>query len=200
MANIYEEFIKILQNEMEDAADKFNGPASEDELQELQDVIGTALPEKFIEFYKAADGEADSIGAILGFSLMPISSIIDEHEYISDCGDITSYKKGIIKEGSGNSKWIPFADDAGGSFFAIDLDPDTEGTVGQIITIDGNSGVSYVVAQSFEELLLHVIPEEMQKRNFGVGVAEDDFDEEFAHFSWIDGHYFDNIESRFQAD
>lgn len=88
--------------------------------------------------------------------------------------------------------WLPIAGDGGGSFLAMDLAPDTEGNIGQIITLDRESNISYVIAASFRELLLDVIPREFANGNFNVNDEE-----ELEVFEWIDGHYFNHIKERF---
>jgi cell wall assembly regulator SMI1 len=54
-----------------------------------------------------------------------------------------------------SDRWIPFANDFGGNFLCIDLDPDVGGTPGQIIELDGMS--RKVVTSSLVEFLASLL-------------------------------------------
>ena len=193
MNNICQLFFEILSQYLPNAANAFGTPANSEILDKMNKIVMNKLPKDFLDFYRTANGEAEYIGSILGFELMPIENIMGEHEFLRKYPKkFISYQRGKIKEGRYNSMWLPIASDGGGSFLAIDLDPGTEGNVGQIITLDRESNISYVIAASFRELLLDVIPKEFANGNFDV----DDEDKPEA-LEWVDGHYFNHIKERF---
>jgi cell wall assembly regulator SMI1 len=51
------------------------------------------------------------------------------------------------------SRWIPFAEDSGGNFICIDLEPASQGIVGQIIKMEVNAGPVATEYESFFEWL-----------------------------------------------
>lgn len=194
MGSLYQEFVSILIQYLPNADKSFGKNTNTAVLNEINAIVKNKLPEDFINFYSEVNGEENPIGSILGFTLMPLEQIRMEYDHLCNSSyplNITSHSEGVIQEGKYNSMWIPIASDAGGSFFALDLDPGVNGVIGQIITIDHESDISYVVANSFRELLMDVIPNELQGGNFDV-----DDEEEPEMFEWTSGHYFNDIKDR----
>ncbi len=87
-----------------------------------------------------------------------------ESVYESDCEHISSFEEGKIKEEYFNPKWLPIAQDYGGNFLAIDLDPDIKGKVGQIINCGRDEDELHVVSDSFQDFLQLII-EQLEKKN-----------------------------------
>ncbi|MFF2092141.1 SMI1/KNR4 family protein [Paenibacillus sp. NPDC058174] len=85
--------------------------------------------------------------------------------------DIISSKPDVIKDGNYRERWIPFAEDGGGSYLAIELDPGKKGVYGQIITIDHNSDFSYVIAESLGHFFEFI---DSSLRNSSIGISEED--------------------------
>lgn len=61
-----------------------------------------------------------------------------------------------IKEIYFHNKWIPFISDVGGNYIGYDLDPDQNGTKGQIIIFGRDERQSIVVAKSLTEFLTKI--------------------------------------------
>lgn len=79
---------------------------------------------------------------------------------------LTSTPKGAIKKKYFHTKWIPLLSDFGGNYIGIDLDPDTEGTKGQIIIFGRDEEDMMVLSNSWEEFLdwnLNLISKEGDK-------------------------------------
>jgi len=67
-----------------------------------------------------------------------------------------SVPKNSIKEIYFHNKWIPFISDAGGNYIGYDLDPDENGTKGQVIVFGRDELQSVVVGKSLTEFLTKV--------------------------------------------
>ena len=61
-----------------------------------------------------------------------------------------------IKSDHWNLHWIPISDNDAGDQLCLDLDPGSEGQVGQIIFWDHEVGATKVIASSFEELMKQI--------------------------------------------
>jgi cell wall assembly regulator SMI1 len=71
--------------------------------------------------------------------------------------------EGSIKNLYFHSKWLPVAHDFGGNYIGIDLDPDANGTKGQVIVFGRDEDRKFVVAQSLTEffaLFLEMLEDE----------------------------------------
>ncbi len=65
----------------------------------------------------------------------------------------TSTPEGAIKKKYYHIKWIPLISDYGGNYIGIDLDPDTNGTKGQVIIFGRDEEDMLVLANSWDEFL-----------------------------------------------
>lgn len=169
---------------------KLLNPAAEDiKIDELESISGEKIPEDFRKLYLAYNGEGEKIfGVMSGFRWMNIDSVIREWSSLQESAyDIISDKDGLIKEGKFKKGWIPFAEDCGGSFLVMDLEPGVRGTYGQIITIDRNSDISYVVSKSLAMFF------EFIENSFKNGNLNAFQDENVKVIQWKKGHLFDDI-------
>lgn len=66
---------------------------------------------------------------------------------------LTSTPSGAIKKKYFHIKWIPILSDFGGNYIGIDLDPDTNGTKGQVIIFGRDEEDMFVLANSWDEFL-----------------------------------------------
>jgi cell wall assembly regulator SMI1 len=66
---------------------------------------------------------------------------------------VTTTAKNVVKCEYWIDGWLPFAKDAGGNALAIDLDPDVNGTQGQVIVMGPDEDVRYVLAPGVAELI-----------------------------------------------
>ena len=177
--------IEALMKKWPECEKYFVSGVGEQVLQELEEVTGFALPPNFKALYLEANGEKQYIGSILGFELMSIEKIIREYRILQDASySVMSDEVDKVKEGGFQKGWIPFADDGSGSFIVVDLDPASKGNVGQIITIDRDCDISYVLATSLEELI-EKISDCLDDGRLTL--------EEEAYFKWGRGHLFDDI-------
>ncbi len=137
-----------------------NTGASEADFDQLEAVIGCALPEDFNALYRVHNGEQDFGNGVLdGEEWLSIERVIDEYTIWRDL-----YEDGVFLDGGKdfgcepdvgikpdywwNPKWVPLTADGGGNGKMIDLDPSSAGTYGQVIQMWHDEGVRSVIAPS----------------------------------------------------
>ncbi|MGI5204491.1 SMI1/KNR4 family protein [Spirillospora sp. CA-108201] len=97
---------------------------------------------------------ADGDGGIADWTEIARDWIYEPHKtLIRDSDPAGAVKRSIMRPG-----WIPFADDTGGNFLAVDMDPGPTGRPGQVIAIgtDHSSGAVYL-ADSVTGLLRRLV-------------------------------------------
>jgi len=77
----------------------------------------------------------------------------------------SSSKPGYVKPVYANSKWIPLT--SGSDHLGLDYDPDSKGTIGQVINFGRDEDVKHVIADSFEEFLKWYV-EQLDGGNFHI--------------------------------
>ncbi|ULG73540.1 SMI1/KNR4 family protein [Macrococcus brunensis] len=140
--------------------DHVNPGATDEELQELEEVFGEPLDPDFKTLYQAHNGESfDSPGLFFGLEWLSLDEVMNEVEFNQDEEeefDEFPYEiepAGAIKPIYYHAKWLPFAADGFGNFLAVDMDPGENGKKGQIISYGSDEETFYVVADSLNNLL-----------------------------------------------
>lgn len=171
-------------------------------IQEVEKEMEITFPKELKALYLANNGTL-GLGSILGFELMPIEDLITEWKQnkktIETKIEIKSNPEGAIRLKSQDNNWIPFAFNNSHTYLAIDLNPDINGNVGQIINIGNGEGndVKYVLAENLEELLKKSI---MIYECNGLSIDEDfevaeGTEEENENLiKFMDKHLFDIVE------
>ncbi|RDB36803.1 MAG: hypothetical protein DCC88_03255 [Spirobacillus cienkowskii] len=161
------------------------------ELKKFELEIGRRLPQDFRRFYLLHDSHdnknrkkyAEYIGIIYCWQLLALKDSISAWEdwacFEKDWDDNCQFSKCMagkkIKEKYVNRGWIPFAEDCGGNYLGIDLDPDINGTYGQVINFGRNEDNKYVLADSFLGFLKWYVLQ-LQNKNFIAKGDEDDYE------------------------
>ncbi|MER7077712.1 Cell wall assembly regulator SMI1 [Saccharopolyspora kobensis] len=126
-------------------------PATEEDLDAAEERLGFALPPDLRALYGVADGDGDDVinSVFDGHPWHPLDELGDEEEdwllvldweyepqrrVVFDSEPSNAVRRSVLRPG-----WIPFADDTGGNWLAVDMDPGPEGRPGQVIAI----GVDY---------------------------------------------------------
>lgn len=121
----------------------------------LEKIAKIKMPKELIQLYLLYD--KDDFGTFLGFDMIDRKDLINEFnedKIFNQCPELLrSIIPNTIKNMDTNSKWIPFARDDQGTYFAIDLDPDVNGKIGQIIAYGTEQDEKLVYADSFCEFL-----------------------------------------------
>ena len=127
--------------------------ASSEEIQTLEERMGLTLPEEFSTFLMVHNGAMwfDSykyIGTEQIYQTWLRMNQIQEEGFFAN-RQIDPRSLGIIKNAWWDSHWIPFAEDSCGNLHCIDLAPDVNGTVGQVIYWEKIEGPLPSGCQSF---------------------------------------------------
>ncbi len=118
---------------------------------------GIVIPQELKDLYSINGGEnRATVEGCIGFSLHRFLSY-GPLEDMEDNGGITSIPEGHVKILYNSKNWIPFADDNIGGSLCIDLDPDENGTVGQVISFDSDCDDRIVFAKSLPDFLQYLI-------------------------------------------
>ena len=135
------------------ACEDFKQGASTEEIISLEERIGMSLPEEFAAYLMVHNGEM-WFGSYryLGTERIEqnrsiMNQIVEGGAF--DSLQVEDVSKGIIKNTWWDSHWIPFAEDSGGNMICIDLDPDVNRTVGQVIYWEKHEGPLPTNCQSF---------------------------------------------------
>jgi cell wall assembly regulator SMI1 len=132
-------------------------PAEAEKLSQLQVLVEETLPAGLIELYSIHNGINRNTRAnfFYGFPFIPVEKILEQIKSYSPPNDGLALKyadPGIRNSFMFGSKRIPIGDDAGTCLICVDLDPDIDGTKGQIILVDYDYLVAIKLADSVEEL------------------------------------------------
>ncbi len=153
LSTIIAEIKEILRPTVSIAVDGLQPPATEDQLNHLEQIVGWPLPEEFRSLYKIHNGENDPIGFVFGMELLPLTGIESNWKVWTDFADdddcefdAASIPSGYVQEKYAHRGWIPFTHDGSGNHFAIDLAPGPRGKVGQVIVFGNDENMKYVVA------------------------------------------------------
>ena len=148
-----------------------NAPATQQEIDDLEKILGANLPEDFVAFLKIHNGQdQDSDGLINTEELLSTDRITDEWKVwktLLEKGDLnlkSEPDKGI-KSDWWNAKWIPITYDGSGNHYCIDLDPANGGQYGQIIRMWHDSSERELIAPSFKAWLNSYVGD-LEKGNY----------------------------------
>lgn len=133
-----------------------NPPASDVDIQNLEQHLGVKLPTDFVECLKVHDGQRGAASWLFQDSeFLSSQRILDEWAIWKDLlngGDLDGAE---AEPGAGiqpvwwNPKWIPFTYNGAGDHLCLDLDPASGGRAGQIITLWHDDGARKKKADSF---------------------------------------------------
>lgn len=133
-------------------------PVTEEDLAAVEEELGVALPPDLRALYGVADGDGELINPLFDrhpwFSLAEIGNQDDEWLDISQEWQYEPWRRTVFDTQPANAVrrsplrpgWIRFADDTGGNWLAVDMDPGPNGRPGQVIAIgvDYAEGPTYV--------------------------------------------------------
>lgn len=142
---------------------------TEEQIQDLENQLGFALPPVLVDFYKTHNVKYNSVTSTFSLTgvdkmeyyLLPFEQIFDIYTEILECNGEYNYNQvprddydeKIRCEIYANPKWIPFAQNLQGDYFMIDLDPSEKGNMYQIIDLQNDSWERIVIADSLETLI-----------------------------------------------
>jgi cell wall assembly regulator SMI1 len=140
--------------------------ATTESLEALERHIGISLPDSVKSFLLIHDGQK-GFGLIQGEGLLSVDGIrkqwdmwrsIDEEEMNIDCADfMASEPAGHIRPMYTNRLWIPLTSDGGGNHIGLDYDPDSLGTIGQVIAFGRDEDTKRLLANDFVTFVMQCI-------------------------------------------
>ena len=135
-----------------------NPPASDADIQNLEQKIGSRLPEDFIQCLKIHDGQkGESEWLFSGLEFLSSQRILDEWAIWKDLLDGGDFDDAEVKPEADirpvwwSPKWIPFTYNGTGDHLCLDLDPAGGGRIGQVITLWHDDGARKKKADSFAQ-------------------------------------------------
>jgi cell wall assembly regulator SMI1 len=142
-------------------------PSTDADLFQLSLVADHHLPPSLSELYRYCDGERwdreDVIGIFFDYCFMgtertmrDIVALRAAAEFWKDSMDelnLQSNPPGTVQPKVYVDGWFPFASDSGGNYFAVDMVPDVNGTVGQIISFGRDESINYQFAPDMKTFL-----------------------------------------------
>lgn len=144
--------------------------ASEEDLLQIEEIIGVTLPEEVKSFYRVYNGQVWDIGVnsfVRNLTLSPASEIIEnwlflQEEFDPDDGLELDAEKGV-KPLLWNSKWVPIAANGAGDYLCIDTDPSKAGVAGQVLYFWHDWGNRAVEAKSLFEFIENCLEEDYEE-------------------------------------
>jgi len=138
--------------------ESLQGAADKSEINQLEEIIESKLPQQLIEFYSFHNGINPNVLANLfyGINFISISNTIKQisnYETPNDKKPLKYADCEINYSYTFGRKRLPIASDNGTCLLCVDLDPIDNGLVGQIIFLDYDYSVAFKLANSIEELL-----------------------------------------------
>lgn len=142
----------------------FNPPATDDELNAFENMIGLRLPRSYRQLYRWHDGENDDRwGHFYGLPLLPLHQAEFQwkawNDVLADFGGNRyeirggAWPDGAVDPSYINPRWIPLTHDGSGNHIGMDFDPWPRGRVGQIILFGRDEEVKVVLAESLGKFL-----------------------------------------------
>lgn len=183
-----DQYINAFKARLDIFNDFMNIGADANEINELEDFIEVKLPESHIDLLKIYNGEKRGIGFMGGFSYLGTEEIKMQWAFLKEAPETEA--EGInqvekIKNTLYCPKRIPFAYDGSGNYLAIDFNPNSEGTLGQILYLPtGDPEPIAVISDSFDDFLVLII-EKLESEQLELIDERDDWDEEDWHMAEI---------------
>lgn len=142
------------------------------EIKQVVKRVPRDIPEDFYTLYMLCNGNNEkawlkkiertgvAYAHIFGNPLMSLDEIEREIAFSASFTKpdpkIQSIPNGMVQPNAMLYKKLPFQHDGGGNFFALDLDPDTNGTYGQVVWVDHEFAERRVFATSLKQFIIIV--------------------------------------------
>ncbi|MEW4369571.1 SMI1/KNR4 family protein [Paenibacillus kandeliae] len=174
-----EEIKSILRTELSSLEDFLLPPAGDVEIAQVEQAMNLSFPEELKQLYHTHNGESrNGPGLFFGLQFLSLDEMLSEwkiwsdlQEEYADLGDHYSIPSGWVKEQYINRNWIPFCHDGGGNHLGIDLDPDENGVIGQVINFGRDEETKFVIARHLGEFI-HFMRDTVREGNYTVEQEE----------------------------
>ncbi len=154
MQSLWTQFEAWLGTHWPEGLADLNPPATDQQIAELEQVLGVQLPPDYVACLKVHNGQKLDAGGLFDAGEFLSTDEVRRQwsiwkELLGEFVDITSDPAPGVKDDWFNAQWIPFTHDGGGDHLCLDLDPAEGGTRGQIITMWHDEGSRDLLADSF---------------------------------------------------
>lgn len=157
---IVQNFFEALKKVMPDLMERVNPPASDEQLSKLKASYDFEIDPLYLDFLKTCNGEKDTIMMGLGLWMIDIDRANSYHATEWMNWHSIADNPHLCKDNYYSNKRVPFLEDGGGSYWFLDYDPASEGTMGQIICVFRDQPeIVFNCFASFEEFLNTIILE-----------------------------------------
>lgn len=159
MDRVWERIETWLEKNAPEVFSGLNPPASPDQISATEKFLGFQFPADVRASYLRHNGQNPASPTLfLGFEWLSLEGIREQWTVWKDLLDGGDFQ-GTQSEGDGkkvrndwwNPGWIPLTFLCSGDHHCLDMVPEKDGTVGQIIEMWHDDGIRPVVAQSFKE-------------------------------------------------
>lgn len=137
-----------------------NGPASNADLELLENHTNSVLPDDFKSSLLVHNGQSIDGPALLNLHmLLPVEQIVeawDMHKEVFESTDfegIGAEEHPKVKSDLWNTSWIPFTSDFAGDYMCVDLDPNVSGHIGQVFLKGDDHPARTCLARSYNSWL-----------------------------------------------
>jgi uncharacterized protein (TIGR02996 family) len=156
--------------------------ASDEAIRQAETALGFPLPEDLRESYRAHDGSGPhgffppSVG--VESVLLSLSGVVRAWEMWKQLLEQGTFAGGEPRSAKGircewwNVRWVPFATNTAGNYSCVDLAPTPGGKVGQLISMDHESGEHWLLAPSFRHWL-YQFANDLEANVYQYGVCQD---------------------------
>ncbi|MCR4792227.1 MAG: SMI1/KNR4 family protein [Lachnospiraceae bacterium] len=155
--NEWNTYKETLFAKMPSLKDSLRAGVTADAIGAAEAELGITFPDLLKQLYMTNDGDNGEMlcGTICGFHFMNLVSLrsewrslknIADNPQLNYSGQYSSVPEGYIRRCYASAKWIPFCTDGSGNFIGIDLDPEVNGSAGQIINFGRDERVKAVLA------------------------------------------------------
>jgi cell wall assembly regulator SMI1 len=167
LAQLLQQVIDCLPMSKEEVELSLAAPATDADLMKLHFAAEHPVPASLAELYRYCDGERwgreEFIGIFFDYCLMGTQKTIGDIALLRSTAsfwqdsmhelNLQSDPAGTVQPMVYVDGWFPFASDSGGNYFAVDMVPDVNGTVGQIISFGRDERVNYQFAPDMKTFL-----------------------------------------------
>lgn len=146
-----------------DVLKSLNGPASEQDLRQAEEISGLRLPDEVRAAYQIHDGQAETLYFFDGmYYLLPLADALDQWKLMAELlatepgfqalAD-TGEADGGVRQDHWRRAWFPIAANGCGDLYCADNDPAPDGAAGQLIEFIHDDSLRRLLARDFRTWL-----------------------------------------------
>jgi cell wall assembly regulator SMI1 len=155
--NVWKDIENWYKENAPNILDNLRGGASNKQISEIENSFGILLPDDYKASLKIHNGDI----YFHSYNYLSLDRVFDKWLKMMELSQVGTFEgnkvegveMGIFQNTWWHSNWIPFAEDSGGNTLCIDMAPGINGTQGQILRMEVQSGPSATEHKSFLDWL-----------------------------------------------